>query len=134
MRDSSTRPLLFLGSCLAFAETTLGMLAGFVGTNGTLAAIFALVSLGMVLLALVAMYFRDPAFLAFSSQQSLDLRIVQELRDNPDTPSLYLEGVLSRDERRWPAPPFASPSQVGDNVLEDLVNEFRILGGADDHD
>jgi hypothetical protein len=57
------------------------MLASFAGTSGTLAAVFALVSLGMALLALVAMYFRDPAFLTFDSSQALDLRILQEIRD-----------------------------------------------------
>ena len=60
--------MLFLVTCLGFAQATLGMLAGFAGTSGTLAAVFALVSLGMVLFALVVMYWRDPAFLTFSSQ------------------------------------------------------------------
>ena len=64
------------------------MLASFAGTSGTLAAIFALVSLGMVLSALVIMYWRDPAFLTFSSGQALDLRIIQEITDRmqPDVP------------------------------------------------
>ncbi len=90
--------MLFLGTCLGFAETTLGMLASFAGTNGTLAAIFALVSLGMALLSLVAMYFRDPAFLTFSSQQALDLRILQEIVDRvpPDLVVAYIDSINSR--------------------------------------
>ena len=95
MRDGGTRPLLFLAACLGFAETTLGMLASFAGTDGTLAAVFALVSLGMVLLALVAMYFRDPAFLTFSSQQALDVRMLELLRDRltPELLSLYVHSL-----------------------------------------
>ena len=71
------------------------MLASFAGTSGTLAAVFALVSLGMALLALVAMYFRDPAFLTFDSSQSLDLRILQEIRDQlpPDLLSAYVNSI-----------------------------------------
>ena len=70
------------------------MLASFAGTDGTLAAIFALVSLGMVLLALVAMYFRDPAFLTFSSGQALDVRMLELLRDRLP-PELLNEYVVS---------------------------------------
>ncbi len=95
MRDGGTRPLVFLGACLAFAETTLGTLATFAGTSGTLAAVFALVSLGMVLSALVAMYWRDPAFLTFSSREALDLRMLELLRDRltPELLSLYVQSL-----------------------------------------
>lgn len=86
--------MLFLVTCLGFAETTLGMLASFAGTDGTLAAVFALVSLGLVLLALIAMYFRDPAFLTFSSEQALDVRMMELLRDRL-TPELLSEYAVS---------------------------------------
>ena len=127
MRDGGTRPLLFLATCLGFAETTLGMLASFAGTDGTLAAVFALVSLGMVLMALVAMYFRDPAFLTFSSGQALDLRIIQELREQPDVLSLYLGGVLLRDRRRGRTSSDISPFDVTDSLVEGLENELETL-------
>ena len=94
MRDGGTRPLLFLGTCLGFAETTLGMLASFAGTDGTLAAIFALVSLFLVLSALVIMYWRDPAFLTFTSEQALDVRMLELLRDRL-TPELLSDYVNS---------------------------------------
>ena len=103
------------------------MLASFVGTDGTLAAVFALVSLGMVLLALVAMYFRDPAFLTFSSGQALDLRMIQELRDQPDVLSLYLGGVLLRDTRRGRTSSDISPFDVTDSLVEGLENELETL-------
>jgi hypothetical protein len=96
-----------LATCLGFAETTLGLLAGFAGTSGTLAAVFALASLGLVLLALVLMYWRDPAFLTFSSQQALDVRVLELLRDRltPEllseyAASLVLRGGLEQASRR----------------------------------
>ncbi len=103
------------------------MLASFAGTSGTLAAVFALVSLGMVLLALVLMYFRDPAFLTFDSRQSLDLRIVQELRDQPGVLGLYLEGILSRDARTGRARSDTLPFEVEDSLLEDFIDELGTL-------
>ena len=123
--------MLFLVTCLGFAETTLGMLASFAGTNGTLAAIFALVSLGMVLAALVTMYFRDPAFLTFSSQQALDLRVVQELRHNPDILSSYLESLQLRDVRRGRTSGVALDAELEDDELEYVVDELGLLGGRE---
>ena len=91
MRDGGTRPLLFLVTCLGFAEATLGILATFDRANPNVLAGFALASLGLVLLALVAMYFRDPAFLTFSSEQALDVRMLELLRDRltPELLSQY---------------------------------------------
>lgn len=71
MRISNSRPLVFLGTCLAFAETTLGALAGLADADATIVAVFAMASLGMVLLALVMMYWRDPAFLTLTGEQLL---------------------------------------------------------------
>ena len=79
MKSSNTKPLVFLATCLGFAETTLGTLAGFTDADPTLVAVFAMVSLGMVLLALVVMYWRDPAFLTFTGEQAFDLRVLQEI-------------------------------------------------------
>ncbi len=79
MQSSNTKPLVFLATCLGFAETTLGTLAGFTDADPTLVSVFAMVSLGMVLLALVVMYWRDPAFLTFTGEQAFDLRVLQEI-------------------------------------------------------
>ena len=106
MRTSNTAPLIFLGTCLGFAETTLGVLSGLVGLNVTLAAVFALSSLGMVLLALVAMYFRDPAFLTFNSQQALDLRTLELLRDRltPELLGVYADSLVMRGKVEQTSP------------------------------
>ncbi len=120
---------MFLGTCLAFSETTLGMLAKFAGTSGTIAAVFAISSLGMVLLALVAMYWRDPAFLTFSSREALDLRVVQELRHNPDILSSYLESLQSRDVGRGQTSGVALHRELEDDEIGDLLDEFGSFGG-----
>ncbi len=129
MRDGGTRPLLFLATCLGFAETTLGMLASFAGTNGTLAAVFALVSLGMALLALVAMYFRAPAFLTFSSQQALDLRVGQELRHNPDILSSHLESLQLRNVRGGRISGVALDADLEDDEFKYVVDELNQIQG-----
>ena len=79
MGGANTRPLLFLGTCLAFAETVLGILAGLADANATIVAGFAIAALGLVLLTLVFMYWRDPAFLTLSGGQALGLRKLQEV-------------------------------------------------------
>ena len=81
-----------MGTCLGFAEATLGILAKLTEANPDIVAIFALVSLGMVLLA---MYFRDPAFLTFDSRQALGLRVLQEIRDQlpPDLLAAYVNNI-----------------------------------------
>ena len=67
MRQANKTTLIFLGACLGFAETTLGILANTTNANPTLVAAFAVIALGMVLAALVLMYWREPAFLTFST-------------------------------------------------------------------
>jgi hypothetical protein len=47
-----------------------------------LVAGFVLAALGMVLTALVAMYWKDPAFLTLSGEQALDLRKFEALSGN----------------------------------------------------
>jgi len=84
---------------LGFAETTLGTLAGFADADATLVAVFAMVSLGMVLLALVVMYWRDPAFLTFTGEQAFEFRVLQEILEHPATgrvPS-YLRTLTERE-------------------------------------
>lgn len=124
--------MLFLVTCLGFPETTLGMLASFAGTSGTLAAVFALVSLGMVLVSLVAMYFRDPAFLTFSSQQALDLRVIQEPRHNPDILGSYLESLQLQDMVRGRTRGVALDAELGDEDIGYLPDELASLEVAND--
>ena len=84
---------------MGFAETTLGTLAGFADADATLVAVFAMVSLGMVLLALVVMYWRDPAFLTFTGEQAFEFRVLQEILEHPATgrvPS-YLRTLTERE-------------------------------------
>lgn len=71
--------LIFLGSCLAFAETALAAIAGLTDVNPTLIAVFALLALIVVVGALVIMYWRDPAFLTLSGEQAHDLRRLEIL-------------------------------------------------------
>ena len=89
--------LIFLASCLLFAEGALGVIAAVTDVNPTLLAIFALVALGMVLTALVIMYLRDPAFLTMSGQQAHDLRRLEILiRSTPDSlAALIVEDLKS---------------------------------------
>ena len=89
--------LIFLGSCLAFTEATLGTVAALTDVNPTLVVAFALIALAMVLAALVIMYFRDPAFLTLSGEQAYDLRRLEILnRTLPDlTRELFEDDISS---------------------------------------
>lgn len=115
---------------MGFAEATLGTLAGFANTDPTVAAIFAMVSLGMVLLALVAMYFREPAFLTFTSQQALDLRMVQELRDNPSLQNVYLNNVSLGEIVSGPTSGIADFPESSANEIAELDNELGAMGSS----
>ena len=78
-RFHANTTLIFLGSCLLFAEGALGVIAAVTDVSPTLLSIFALVALGMVLTALVIMYWRDPAFLTLSGRQAHDIRRLEIL-------------------------------------------------------
>ena len=100
---SANTTLIFLGSCLLFAESAIGAIAALTDVNPELLAVFALLALGMALAALVIMHWRDPAFLTLSGQQAHDLRRLEILSRNVPNPaqSLY-EADLESD----PAVPF----------------------------
>ena len=93
-RFHANTTLIFLGSCLLFAEGALGVIAAVTDVAPTLLATFALVALGMVLTALVIMYLREPAFLILSGQQAHDLRKLEILiRGVPPN----LESLIAED-------------------------------------
>jgi hypothetical protein len=131
--DSNTKPLVFLGTCLAFAETVLGALAGFADTNATLVAGFAIVSLGMVLLALVLMYWRDPAFLTLTGQQALELRRLQEMvaKLPPELIRPYIRSLMVQDVRRGQSARIAGTEETTEQDAEELETELGLLNGTE---
>ena len=98
MREANKTTLIFLGTCLGFAEITLGILANWTNADATLVAAFAVIALGMVLAALVVMYWRDPAFLTFRGDQALDLRKLEAILDRlpPELVDVYFGDVARR--------------------------------------
>ena len=122
MRQANRTTLIFLGTCLGFAEITLGILANSTNADATLVAAFAVVALGMVLTALVLMYWREPAFLTFSGDQALDLRKLEAILERmpPDLLSIYVEDVASEDLETGKV----RRVYIIDDALSDEVEEF----------
>ena len=118
---------------MGFAETTLGTLSGFAGLNATLAAIFALSSLGMVLLALVAMYFRDPAFLTFSSREAFNLMILKELKDQmpADLLASFVGSITPRESEGIPLTETRS-TPWAEEERNEIESGLNLGGGSSD--
>ena len=113
-RFHANTTLVFLGSCLLFAEGALGVIAAVTDVDPTLLAIFALVALGMVLTALVIMYLREPAFLILSGQQAHDLRKLEILiRGVPPN----LESLIAEDLKAAIASPTMGQGIGSENRL-----------------
>ena len=131
--DSNTKPLVFLGTCLAFAESALGMLAGFTDADATIVAAMALASLGMVLLALVVMYLKDPAFLTFTGQQALDFRVLQEILDKtpPEYLGSYLGSLMAQADSRGHLARIAGSEEATEEEAEDIEVGLGLLNGAE---
>ena len=123
---------MFLATCLAFAETVLGALAGFADANATLVAVFAIVSLGMVLLALVLMYWIEPAFLTFTGQQALDLRMLQEIvgKVPPELVGQFVATLTANILRGQPTR-VAGVAETSDQEIESIQRELELLSGGD---
>ncbi len=103
--------LIFLASCLAFAEAALVAIAQLTDVDPALVAVFALAALGMVVAALVIMYWRDPTFLTLSGEQAHDLRRLETLLQRlPEQAAPILANYLGSSYLR----------QVGDS---------RVMGG-----
>ncbi|MCY4653613.1 MAG: hypothetical protein OXC95_10675 [Dehalococcoidia bacterium] len=73
-------------------------MANTTNANPTLVAAFAVIALGLVLTALVLMYWREPAFLTFSGDQALDLRKLETILERmpPELVDVYFEDVARR--------------------------------------
>lgn len=132
MGSANTRPLVFLATCLGFAETALGMLAGLTDANPTMVAILAMASLGMVLLALVAMYFREPAFLTFTGEQALSLRMIQEASRtlSPELMNVFLGSLMERDITQGQTAKIAESAQVPTEEAQGLETELGSISGS----
>ena len=132
MGSANTKPLLFLATCLGFAETALGMLAGLANADPTMVAVFAMASLGMVLLALVAMYFREPAFLTFTGDQALSLRMIQEASRtlSPELMNVFLGSLMERDFTQGQTAKIAESLQVTTEEAEEVEAELGSLNSG----
>ena len=128
---ANTRPLIFLGTCLGFVETTLVILSNMTGANPTILGSFATASLGMVLLALVGMYFKEPAFLTFTGDQALSLRMIQEASRtlSPDLMEVFLRKLMERDITQGPTRKIADSAQNTDQDAIDLEAELGTMSG-----
>lgn len=131
MGSANSKPLVFLATCLGFAETALGTLAGFTDADPTMVAILAMVSLGMVLLALVTMYVREPGFLAFTGEQAYNLRMMQESIGTlpPDLANAVFGNLMERDITRGPTAKIAESVEVTSEEAEDVEAELGSMGG-----
>lgn len=132
MRPSNAKPLVFLATCLAFAEATLGTLAALTDANATIVAVFALISLGMVLLSLVVMYWRDPAFLTFTGEQAFEIRRLQEILRNPATGRvpLYVGTLDERDLTQGQSSRVGVALDATEEEANELQREFDELSGG----
>ena len=71
MENSPRTTLMFLGSCLAFAEGTLATIAKVnTSPDGSLLAGFTLVALFMILATLAFMYKINPGFLTIGGRRA----------------------------------------------------------------
>jgi hypothetical protein len=130
MGGSNSTTLVFLGTCLLFAETALSVLAGLTDANSTIVAGFAFGALAMVLTALVVMYKIDPAFLTLSGAQALDLRRLQALLDEtalanlpPELQLAHLKSLATlpdRDLERGETEEFAEETETVDEEADEI--------------
>ena len=117
---------------MAFAESALGTLAGFTDADATTVAALAMASLGMVLLALVVMYIKEPAFLTFTGQQALDLRMLQEIaRMPPEFAQFYLTRLVDQNVTRGHSAKIAGAEEDTEATAEDVERELELLSGTE---
>ena len=130
-RFHANTTLIFLGSCLLFAEGALGVIAAVTDVNPTLLAVFALVALGMVLTALVIMYLREPAFLTISGEQAHDLRRLEIIARSFDerTLSMYVDDMALLSSHSISGSRFASERRDIPGESEDLDREQQNFSG-----
>lgn len=130
-RFHANTTLIFLGSCLLFAEGALGVIAAVTDVNPTLLAAFALVALGMVLTSLVIMYLREPAFLTISGEQAHDLRRLEIVARSFDerTLSMYVDDMALLSSHSISSSRFAGERRDIPGESEDLDREQQNFSG-----
>ena len=131
MQSSNRTTLVFLGSCLLFAEGALGLIAGMTDANPDLVAGFALAALVSVLSTLAFMYWRDPAFLTLSSKEALDLgrfdRLMALVREYPSLGAIVLNDVDFGDLDLKKSTKVGEAEEVGDDEFEDIERNQRAI-------
>lgn len=90
-------------------------------------------SLGMVLLALVVMYIREPAFLTFTGQQALDHRMLQEILDKtpPEYLGSYLGSLIAQADSRGHLARIAGSEEPTEEEAEAIEIRLDLLSGAE---
>lgn len=83
-----TSVLIFLGTCLAFAEALVGVVARYEAQlSGIWVLAFGTLNLLIVLGSLLIMFFKNPQFLIAERRDLIPLRILEAIR-NQDNPKL----------------------------------------------
>lgn len=132
MENTTKTALVFLGTCLGFAEASLGAIVGLSDANGNLIAVFALAALGMVLFTLCFMYKSNPGFLTLAGQQASDLAMLQSiLLSRPElvTPEFmksFMSGNLAQGETgRIDEGPVVASRETEAEELEKALESIR---------
>jgi hypothetical protein len=80
-----TSVLIFLGTCLAFVEALVGVVARYdAQVSGVWILAFGTLNLLVVLGALLLMFFKNPQFLIAERRDLIPLHILQAIRDQDD--------------------------------------------------
>ncbi len=100
MNDSGKGVLWFLGGCMAFTEAALGIIAGLsTEVDGKDIVIFCTVSLFLVLMALVLMFFRNPQLLIAQSKDLVPLALLDRIQgwEDPRLVQIVLNRLVNND-------------------------------------
>lgn len=94
MSVSGKSVLWFLAGCMAFTDAVIGVVAGFTReVNAWYILAFAFLSLAVILVALVSMYWRNPQLLIAEQADLVPLAILEKVRAIQDP--VLLKQVIS---------------------------------------